>query len=126
MTTTEKRAREIWETYSFEEKYQKAKKYAERNDYDYPEECTEEVINTYFPTAWDLYRLGVDLKDFVNCEYVTPDNGQGYGTYTQSECEVWCDEMFEEQLRTDDPEDIFGLDWDFEEDEEEEEDEDEY
>ena len=29
--------------------------------------------------------------------------------------------MFEEQLRIDDPEDIFALDWDFDEEEEEDE-----
>ena len=125
MTTIEERAREIWESYSFSEKYEKAKEFAVRNGYNYPEECTEEVINRYFPTAWDLYCQGVDLKDFAYCEYITPDEGQGYGTLTQDECEEWCDEMFEELLRREEPEDIFGLDWDFdfEEDEEDEEDE---
>ena len=123
MTRVEKKAREIWQSYSFSEKYEKAKEFAIRNNYEYPEECTEEVINRYFPTAWDLYCQGSDLKDFADCEYITPDVGQGFGIYTQSECEEWCDEMFEEQLRMDDPEDIFGLDWDFDEDEDEEEDE---
>ena len=111
MTTIEERVREIWESYSFSEKYEIAKKFAEQNNYKYPEECTEEVINRYFPTAWDLYSQGADLKDFANCEYITPDIGQGYGTLTQNECEEWCDEMFEEQIQTDEPEDIFGLDW---------------
>lgn len=120
MTRIEK-AQEIWQSYSFNEKYEKATKFAIRNNYEYPEECTEEVINKYFPTAWDLYCQGRDLKDFADCKYITPDDGRGYGTYTQSECEEWCDEMFEEQLRMDDPEDIFGLDWDFDEDEEEDE-----
>lgn len=112
MTTTEKKARELWQSYSFFEKYEIAKKFAERNKYDYPEECTEEVINRYFPTGWDLYRLGVDLRDFADVEYITPDEGQGYGTLSQTECEEWCDEMFEEQLKVDEPEDIFGYDWD--------------
>ena len=111
MTTIEERVREIWESYSFLEKYEKAKEFAERNNYEYPEECTEEVINRYFPTAWDLYSQGDGLKDFANCEYITLDVGQGYGTLTQNECEEWCDEMFEEQIQTDEPEDIFGLDW---------------
>ena len=122
MTRIEK-AQEIWEGYSFSEKYEKAKEFAIRNNYEYPEECTEEVINRYFPTAWDLHCLRDGVKDIVNCEYITPDVGQGYEGLTQSECEEWCDEMFEEQLRIDDPEDIFGLDWDFDEEEEDEDDE---
>ena len=113
MTRIEK-AKEIWQDCSFIDKYEIAKKFAERNNYEYPEECTEEVINRYFPTAWDLY---CHLNDCADCEYVSPN----VGTYTRYECEVWCDVMFEEQLRMDDPKDIFGLDWDFDEEEEEDE-----
>lgn len=110
-----KKAHELWQSYSFSEKYEITKKYAERNNYCYPETCTEETINTLFPTGWDLFSQGVDLKDFANCKYISPDVGQGYGTFTQDECEKWCDEMFEEQIKNEDPEDIFGYDWDLEE-----------
>lgn len=107
----EEKARELWQSYSFEEKYEKAKEFAERNYYEYPEKCTEEVISNIFPTGWDLFSQGIDLREFAHCEYISPDVGQGYNTYTKAECEEWCDEMFEEQLRVDDPEDIFGYDW---------------
>lgn len=107
----EEKARELWQSYSFNEKYEIAKKFAERNNYEYPEECSEEVINNIFPTGWDLFSQGIDLRDFANAEYISPDVGQGCNTYTKAECEEWCDEMFEEQLRVDDPEDIFGYDW---------------
>ena len=120
MTRIEK-AQEIWQDCSFIDKYEIAKKFAERNNYEYPEECTEEVINRYFPTAWDLYCLGDEIRYLPNFEYIRPNVGNGFGKYTRYECEKWCDEMFEEQLRTDDPEDIFGLDWDFDEDEDEDE-----
>ena len=47
MTRVEK-AQEIWEGYSFSEKYEIAKKFAERNNYEYPEEIADAVFD-YFP-----------------------------------------------------------------------------
>lgn len=115
----ETKARELWGNYSFNEKYDKAVRFAERNNCEYPEECTEEVINRIFKTPWDLFELGVDLKDFAECEYITPDVGQGYGFLTRDKCEDWCNDMFDGMLKQDEPEDIFGWEW-----EEEEEDDD--
>lgn len=115
----ETKARELWDNYSFYEKYKKAVKFAERNNYEYPEECTEEVINREFKSAWDLFNLGCDLHELVNAEYITPDVGQGYEFMTRDQCEGWCNDMFDEMLKQDEPEDIFGWEW-----EEEEEDDD--
>lgn len=107
----QERAKELWGNYSFFEKYEKAKEFAERNNYEYPEECTEEVINSTFKSAWDLFNLGGDLHELVNAEYITPDVGQGHDFLTRDKCEEWCDEMFEEMLKQDEPEDIFGYEW---------------
>lgn len=105
------KARELWQSYSFQEKFEKATEFANRNYYAYPEKCTEEVINRIFPTAWDAFAAKIDFERINICEYILPDFGQGCEIFTQDECEKWCDEMFEEQLNVDDPEDIFGFDW---------------